>query len=177
MGRRLSLKIISAEQIQSRIFLIRGHKVMLDRDLAQLYGVRTEALNQAVKRNRGRFPEDFMFRLNWEESLELSRSQIVILKRGRNIKYRPFVFTEQGVAMLSSVLNSERAVQVNIAIMRVFVRLKQVLSARRELAQKLAELERRIESHDEQIQSIFEAIRQLMIPPVSPRRRIGFHTR
>jgi hypothetical protein len=174
MGKRISPKSFSAEQIQSRIFLILGQRIMLDRDLAQLYGVRTEALNQAVKRNRGRFPEDFMFRLNWEESLELSRSQIVILKRGRNIKYRPFVFTEQGVAMLSSVLNSERAVQVNIAIMRVFVRLKQTLSAHRGLAQKLEELERKIESHDEQIRSIFNAIRQLMAPPEPSRRRIGF---
>lgn len=177
MDSRASLKTLSSAQIQSRILLIRGQKAMLDRDLANLYGVPTKVFNQAVKRNVERFPEDFMFQLTPQETEELSRSQIVTLKRGQNIKYKPYVFTEQGVAMLSSVLRSKRAIQVNIAIMRVFVRLKQTLSAHRELAQKLAELEGKVEGHDQQIRSIFDAIRQLMAPPELPRRRIGFHAR
>ena len=165
------------EQVQRRILLIRGHKVMLDSDLAELYGVETKVLGQAVRRNAERFPEDFMFQLTWEESLELSRSQFVTLKQGRNIKYRPFVFTEQGIAMLSSVLRSKQAVQVNIAIMRAFVRLREMLATHRELAQKLMELERKLEGHDHQIRSVFETIRQLMAVPTPPRRRIGFHPR
>ena len=148
---------------------------MLDSDLAELYGVPTKVFNQAVRRNFERFPEDFIFKLSWEETEELSRSQIVTLKQGQNIKYRPHVFTEQGVAMLSSVLHSKRAIQVNIAIMRAFVKLRQMLATHRELAQKLAEFERKLQGHDNQIQSVFEAIRQLMAPPESPRRRIGFH--
>lgn len=175
MGRRSSLKVLSAEQIQSRILLIRGQKVMLDADLAALYGVSVGRLNEVVKRRRKRFPDDFMFQLTRTEYENLKSQIAISSSRWGGRRHPPYAFTEQGVAMLSSVLNSERAVQVNIAIMRVFVRLKQVLSTRRELAQKLAELERKIESHDEQIQSIFEAIRQLMIPPVPPRRRIGFH--
>ena len=163
------------EQVQRRILLIRGHKVMLDSDLAELYGVETKVLGQAVRRNAERFPEDFMFQLTWEESLELSRSQFVTLKQGRNIKYRPFVFTEQGVAMLSSVLRSKQAVQVNISIMRAFVKLREMLTTHRKLAQKLTELESKLEGHDHQIHSIFETIRQLMAPPTPPRRRIGFH--
>ncbi|RLI99254.1 MAG: ORF6N domain-containing protein [Candidatus Aenigmatarchaeota archaeon] len=164
------------ELIERKIYLIRGHKVMLDSDLAQLYGVETRVLLQSVKRNISRFPEDFMFQLTKEEYDSL-RSQIVILKpgRGKHRKYLPYVFTEQGVAMLSSVLKSERAIQVNIAIMRAFVRLREMLSTHKELAHKLAELERKIERHDEEIKAIFDAIRQLMAPPEKPRRRIGFH--
>jgi len=146
---------------------------MLDRDLAELYGVRTMVLNQAVKRNISRFPQDFMFQLSKEE-LENWISQIVISSWGGTRKL-PYAFTEQGVAMLSSVLNSERAVQVNIAIMRAFVKLRQILSMNKELAHKLAELERKIEKHDVDIQAIFEAIRQLMAPPpVKPKPLIGF---
>ena len=186
----MSKEIIPVERIAQCILYLRGQKkIILDRDLAVLYGVETRILNQAVKRNAGRFPDDFMFKLTREEigrisqavtsSLDpqRSRSQFVILKRGENIKYRPYAFTEQGVAMLSSVLKSERAVKVNIAIMRAFVRLRQTLETNRELAQKFAELERRIGKHDEEIDAIIEAIRQLMVPPEKPRREIGFHVR
>ena len=171
-------EVMVLESIENRIFIIRGHKVMLSTYLAKLYEVETKALVQAVKRNVERFPEDFMFQLTWEEA-QRSRSQIVTLNvsRGRNIKYLPYAFTEQGVAMLSTVLKSKRAIQVNIAIMRVFVRLRHILLAHKELAHKLAELERKIEKHDTDIQSIFETIRQLMSPPPDkPKRRIGFHT-
>lgn len=164
-------------RIEEAILLIRGQKVMLDRDLAALYGVTTSHLNRAVKRNFDRFPEDFMFQLTAEEAEGL-RCQFGILKlgRGQHYKYLPFAFTEQGVAMLSSVLRSPRAVQVNVAIMRAFVRLRQALSLHKDLAHKLAELERKIEGHDTAIRSLFEAIRQLMAPP-SPgeRKEIGFH--
>lgn len=147
---------------------------MLDRDLAAMYGVTTGNLNKAVRRNIRRFPTDFMFQLTMEEA---SRFQIGILKRGKNIKYLPHVFTQEGVAMLSGVLNSSRAEQVNIAIMRAFVRLRETLSLHKELAHKLAELERKIENHDEHIQTLFEAIHQLMEPPEKPRREIGFHVK
>jgi hypothetical protein len=167
---------IPSERIERAILLIRGQKVMLDRELAALYGVETRVLKQAVRRNRNRFPSDFMFELTKEENRSL-RSQNVILEPGRYSKYLPFAFTEQGVAMLSSVLNSERAIEVNIAIMRVFVRLRELMATHKELAFKLIELEERLEAHDEQIQSIFEAIRQLMRSPESPRRRIGFEAK
>ncbi len=165
-------EVIPSELIEQNIFVIRGHKVMLDRDLAKLYGVETRSLNQAVRRNVERFPADFMFSLTRKEILDLS--QIVISSR---IKHAPnvFVFTEQGIAMLSSVLRSKRAVQVNIAIMRAFVKLREMLSTHKELAIKLNELERKTEKHDTQIHAIFEAIRQLMSPPEKPKRKIGFH--
>lgn len=163
---------------------------MLDTILAALYDVPTKRLNQAVRRNRSRFPEDFMFQLSWDEAKALtsrhassstspSRSQSVTLKGGKNIKYRPYVFTEQGVAMLSSVLNSPRAIAVNIEIMRAFVKLREALVANKELAKKLGELEtridRRLDTHDEAIAEIFHAIRQLMAPtPPHKKRRIGF---
>jgi hypothetical protein len=166
--------LISVERIDQAILLLRGQKVLLDRALAELYGLHTRVLVQAVKRNLTRFPEDFMFQLTWEEVEHLSRSQIVTLKRGRNIKYAPYAFTEQGVAMLSSVLHSDRAVQVNIEIMRAFVRLRRLLATHADLARKLEELERRF---DAQFQVVFEAIRQLMTPPAAkPKGRIGFHT-
>ena len=167
--------LVPEEVIESKIFIIRGHKVMLDRDLAELYGVRTMVLNQAVKRNISRFPQDFMFQLSKEE-MEDWISQIVISNKEKmGIRRKPYAFTEQGVAMLSGVLNSERAVQVNLAIMRAFVKLRQILSMNNELAYKLAELERKIEKHDESIHAIFEAIRKLMTPaPVKPKPQIGF---
>lgn len=167
------IDLIPQEAIASKILLLRGKKVMLDRDLARLYGVTTGNLNKAVKRNIERFPEDFMFQLAKDEEKTL-RFQSGSLKRGQHPKYLPYVFTEQGVAMLSSVLRSKRAIQVNIAIMRVFVRLKEIISTHKELAYKLNELERKIEKHDEEICSIFEAIRQLMSPPEKKRRIIGF---
>ena len=170
------VQTILTEQVERKIYLIRGHKVLLDSDLAGLYDVPAKVLNQAVKRNTERFPDDFMFQLTWEEAGELSRSQIVTLKWGENVKYRPYAFTEQGVAMLSSVLRSKRAVMVNIAIMRAFVKLRRMLAANKELAQKLAEMERKLEGHDREIRSLFDAIRQLMATPERPRHRIGFHT-
>jgi phage regulator Rha-like protein len=167
-------ELIPAEQIQRKIYLIRGQKVMLDSELAELYGVATKVLVQAVKRNLKSFPSDFMFQLNNQEVRDL-RSQIVTSKTGRGgRRYLPYAFTEQGVAMLSSVLNSERAVQVNIAIMRTFVKLREMLSANKELAHKLSQLERKIEKHDEEIKLIFDAIRQLMSPPEPKKKKIGF---
>lgn len=169
--------LIQPEQIEQAVLLIRGQRVMLDRDLAALYGVTTSNLNKAVKRNLDRFPADFMFQLTLDEAQAVagSRFQIGILKQGQNIKYLPFVFTQEGVAMLSSVLRSPRAVQVNIANIRVFVRLRETLALHKDLAHKLAQLERKIEGHDTSIRTLFDAIRQLMTPPEKPRREIGFH--
>ena len=167
-------ELIPQELIENKIYLIRGHKVMMDKDLAKLYEVPTKKLTQAVKRNIRRFPGDFMLLLTRQEVRNL-RSQFVTSSWGGR-RYAPYVFTEQGVAMLSSVLNSERAIQVNIAIMRAFVKLRQILSTHKELAHKLDELERKIEKHDVEIRSIFEAIRQLMAPPVTkPRVITGFN--
>jgi len=173
-------QLVPIERIEKLIHLARGEKVLLDADLAKLYSVKTKALNQAVKRNVGRFPADFMFQLTREEyaALFASRSQSVTLnKRGTNIKYLPYAFTEQGVAMLSSVLRSERAVQVNVAIMRAFVSLRRMLAGNDALSRKLAELERRLEDHDEGIKTLFEAIRKLMAPPTKPSGEIGFHVK
>ncbi len=170
--KRAITQLISQEAITNKILLLRGKKAMLDRDLAKLYGVTTGNLNKAVKRNIERFPEDFMFQLTKDEEESL-RFQFGSFKRGQHTKYLPRVFTEQGVAMLSSVLRSKRAIQVNIAIMRVFVRLKEIIFTHKELAYKLNELERKIEKHDEEIHSIFEAIRQLMAPPPEEKRRIA----
>jgi flagella basal body P-ring formation protein FlgA len=176
---------IPANDIEAAIIVVRGQKVLLDYDLARLYGVEAKALNQAVRRNIERFPGDFMFRLTLEE-VQRSRSQTVTLnaeasettrvspgrpRRGTNIKYLPFAFTEQGVAMLSSVLRSPRAVQVNVEIMRAFVRLRRLLQSNAELAAKLAELEKK---YDGQFKIVFDAIRELMTPPETPKRPIGF---
>jgi ORF6N domain len=167
--------IISFEQIARTIFVIRGQKVMLSQDLAALYGVSVGALTQAMKRNADRFPEDFVFQLSAEEFANL-KSQIVISSWGGS-RSRPLAFTEEGVAMLSSVLRSDRAVKVNIAIMRAFVKLREALETNRALARKFAELEQRVGKHDEEIGAIIEAIRQLMAPPEKPKREIGFHAR
>jgi hypothetical protein len=193
----MSAAIIPIKRVAQNIRYVRGQKVILDFDLAALYGVTTKALNQAVKRNATRFPVDFMFQLTSEETRSL-RSQFVTTNRQvverevpatnwsqfvtssskhRRWTYRPYAFTEQGVAMLSSVLNSERAVKVNIAIMRAFVKLRKTLETNRELARKFAELENRVGKHDQEIAAIIEAIRQLMTPPETPRREIGFHVR
>ena len=165
--------IVPLDFIQQRIFLIRGHKVMLSPTLAELYGVEVRALIQAVKRNLERFPEDFMFQLTDNEFKNL-KSQIVISSWGGARRANPYAFTEQGVAMLSSVLRSRQAIQANIAIMRAFVKLREVLSAHKELAHKLDQLERKIEKHDAEIRSIFQAIRQLMMPPEKTKPKIGF---
>jgi hypothetical protein len=193
----MTAAIIPIKRVAQNIRSVRGQKVILDFDLAALYGVTTKALNQAVKRNATRFPVDFMFQLTSEETRSL-RSQFVTTNRQvverevpatnwsqfvtssskhRGATYRPYAFTEQGVAMLSSVLNSERAVKVNIAIMRAFVKLRKTLETNRELARKFAELENRVGKHDQEIAAIIEAIRQLMTPPETPRREIGFHVR
>ncbi len=170
-------QLIPAERIQRAILLVRGQKVILDAELAALYGVTTGNLNKAVKRNAERFPLDFMFQLTQDEA------ECLIFQFGRSkgrggTRHCPLAFTDQGVAMLSSVLRSERAVQVNIAIMRAFVQLRQALAGHEQLARKLAELEKRIEKHDSAIQSLFEAIRQLMAPPKpSPKPEIGFHVK
>jgi len=169
--------LVSVEVIERRIYLIRSQKVMVDSDLAKLYQVETFNLNKAVKRNLNRFPSDFMFQLTKEEASSL-RFQIGISKpEGRGgRRYLPYVFTEQGIAMLSSVLNSERAVLVNIAIMRAFVKLREIMSTHRDLAHKIEALERKYGQHDEQIQVIFDAIKKLLQPPVSLKRRIGFRS-
>jgi len=165
--------IIPAEIIENRIYLIRGQKVMFDTDLAKLYSVTTKRLNEQVKRNLDRFPSDFMFQLTENEMSKL-RSHFATSKRGGR-RYRPFVFTEHGVAMLSTVLNSKKAIQVNILIMRTFAKLRQILSTHKSLSIKLKELEQKYEKHDEAIHAVFEAIRQLMEPPKElPKRRIGF---
>ena len=165
--------------IESRILVIRGQRVMLAADLARLYGVEAKVLNQAVRRNADRFPSDFMFQLSWEEA-ERSRSQFVTLKharrreiRGQNIKYRPFAFTEQGVAMLSSVLKSRRAVRANVEIMRAFVRLRRMVTYSADLGRRLDALESK---YDRQFKVVFDAIRELMTPVAPPKRRIGFVT-
>src|SRR6266516_768535 len=166
-----SLVTLPAENIQQSIYFIRGQRVMLDRDLAALYQLPTKALKQAVRRNRERFPNDFMFVLNQSE-FHSWRSQFVTSKEDRKgLRYAPMAFTEQGVAMLSSVLNSSRAVQVNIAIMRTFVNLRQIFASNVELAQKLDELEKK---YDKQFKIVFDAIRQLMTPPPARATPIGF---
>ena len=165
-------ELVLVEMIERKIYLIRGHKVMLDGDLAELYGVETKVLLQAVRRNLNRFPGDFMFQLNYQEVAAL-RSQIVTLKKGRgqHRKYSPYVFTEQGVAMLSSVLNSERAIEVNIHIMRAFVKLREMIASHKDLAKRLDDLEKK---YDIQFKVVFDAIRELMRPPEKPKRKIGF---
>jgi len=172
----MSTEIIPVERIARAILVLRGEKVMLDSDFAALYGVATGHLNRAVKRNRSRFPADFMFELTAEEVANL-KCQIGISSWGGRRRARPHAFTEHGIAMLSGVLNSERAIKVNIAIMRAFVRLRQMIDTNRELAQRFSELEQRVGKHDEEIAAILEAIRQLMTPPEKPRREIGFHVR
>ncbi len=171
-------ELVLQKTIEERIYIIRGKKVMLDRDLAELYGVEVKVMNQAVKRNNERFPEDFMFRLSPQEA-ERSRSQFVTLKRGTNIKYLPYAFTEQGIAMLSSVLNSKAAIQVNIQIMRVFTKLREILHTHKELQLKIEEILRthggRLDALDGKIKVIFELLDQLLEPP-SPeeKKQYGF---
>ena len=183
------ISTVSVESISESIFLLRGQKVMLDFSLAELYGVETRTLNQAVRRNPNRFPEDFMFQLTKQEVENLRsqivtlkgqggealRSQFVILKRGQHMKYLPHAFTQEGVAMLSSVLRSPKAIAVNIGIMRTFVRMRKRAFSNEELARKIDELDRRVSKHDKAIAEIIEAIRQLIAPP-SPneKRPIGF---
>jgi ORF6N domain-containing protein len=172
----MSKEIVRVQRIAQSIFLLRGQKVMLGQDLASLYGVTVKALTQAVRRNANRFPKDFVFQLTTEEFTNL-KSQFVTSSWGGLRRALPYAFTEEGVAMLSSVLHSTRAVKVNIAIMRAFVTLRETLETNRELARKFAELEKRVGKHDAKIDAILEAIRQLMAPPAKLRREIGFHVR
>lgn len=162
------------EVVESKILLVRGKKVMLDKDLAKLYGVPTKVLNQAVKRNKGRFPADFMFKLTQSEKNEL----VTKCDRFKTLKHStsfPYAFTEPGVAMLSSVLNSEIAVHVNIQIIRTFIRLREMISTHKELACRLSQLEMKMEKKDEEIHAIFQVIRELMAPsPEKPKGKIGF---
>jgi len=164
-------ELVPIELIASKIYLIRNMKVMLDRDLAELYGVETGALNRAAKRNAERFPEDFMFQITGEEA-ELLRCQTGISKPGRGgRRYLPYAFSEHGVLMLSSVLKSERAIQVNIVIMRAFVKLREMLSTHKDLKGKIESMEKK---YDEQFQIVFEAIKQLLTEEDKPKKKIGF---
>jgi phage regulator Rha-like protein len=168
--------LVPVEQIHRVILVVRGHKVLLDTDLAAIYGVAVKALNQAVKRNRARFPEDFVFRLSAEEAESL-RSQIVTLDargRGQHRKYPPYVFTEHGALMAASVLNSPRAIQMSLYVVRAFVGLREWVAGRAQLAAKLADLEQRVAGHDQELKAVVQAIRQLMTPPEVSRRKIGF---
>lgn len=165
---------IPMERIERAILLIRGEKVMLDSDLAAIYGVETKRVNEQVRRNFNRFPPDFMFQLTAKEG-DFLRSQFATLKRGQHRKYLPYAFTEHGALMLANVLNSERAAQTSVQVFRAFVWLRQLLASNAELARKLAALERK---YDAQFRVVFEAIRELMTPPEPPKRReIGFHVK
>jgi hypothetical protein len=166
-------ELIPIERIESKIYLIRGQKVMLDRDLAELYGVPTKRLNEAVKRNTARFPEEFMFKLSEGEKSEL----VANCDHLRELKFSyqlPYVFNEHGVAMLSSVLNSERAIQINILIIKAFVRLRQLISNHMELARKIEELEKKYSKHEIEITAVFKLLKKLMEPPPAKTKRIGF---
>jgi hypothetical protein len=170
----LPQKVISIESIEQRIYRVRGQKIILGADLAQLYGVTTKRLNEQVKRNRDRFPGDFMFRLNSEESRSIlaSRSQIATLKRGQNLKYAPYAFTEHGTLMVANVLNSPVAVYASIQVVRAFVRLREIAATHKDLVQKLEQMEKK---YDRQFKVVFDAIRELMAPPASTsRQQIGF---
>ncbi len=163
------------ETVENAIHLVRGQRVMLDSNLAAIYGVTTKRLNERLRRNPNRFPSDFAFQLTRQEFTNL-RSQIATSNRGGR-RYRPWVFTEHGAIMLGSVLNSETAVEASIRVVRAFVRLREIISANAELAAKFAQLERRLDSHDEAIAQLFAAIRQLLAPPSEKKREIGFHVR
>ncbi|HWK74255.1 MAG TPA: ORF6N domain-containing protein [Povalibacter sp.] len=175
MTKHTDTALVPLERITHSILVLRGHRVIIDSDLAEIYGVETRALNQAVKRNAERFPEDFHFQLTAEEAL-LSRSQSVILKsgRGRNVKFLPHAFTEHGAIQAANVLNSRRAVLMGIHVVRAFVQLRALLASNKELEQKFAELERKVSTHDQAISGILKAIRELMNPPEPVKRPIGF---
>ena len=169
--------LIPVERIEKAIYLIRGEKVMLDRDLAVLYQVTTAALNQAMRRNRDRFPRDFMFQLTRSEVTQLNRSQIVIgSQKHRDPRFRPYAFTEQGIAMLSSVLRSKRALSVNIQIMRAFVKLRQMLQSNEELNRKFAAVIRKLATHDKYFTVVFDELKKLNEQPTRRRKQIGFKT-
>ena len=177
MANRAGHGLIPLEFIESKIFVLRGHRVMLDRDLAQLYGVETRALNQAVKRNTERFPRDFMFQLTLEEGKAVTalRSQNVTLKRGQHLKYAPRVFTEHGAVMLANVLKSDLAVRASIQVVRAFVHLRQLLTTNEELKRKIAALEKKVGKHDHELRDVLRILSELIEPPpASPKHPIGF---
>lgn len=166
-------QLVPVERIEQKILLIRGEKVMIDSDLAELYAVPTKALNQAVKRNQARFPADFTLQLNADEKREL----VTNCDRFKNLKHStslPFAFTEHGALMLATVLNSQRAIEMSVYIIRAFIRLRKMLSSQKQFAQKFRELEQKIANHDGHIKTLFDAIHQLMKPSVSKTRKIGF---
>jgi ORF6N domain len=167
--------LLADEVIMNKIYLVRGQKVMIDRDLAELYGVETKILKQAVRRNTERFPKDFMFEMNKNE-FKNWRSQFVTSNFGdkMGLRYTPFCFTEQGVTMLSCILNSKRAITINIQIIRIFTKLREMIITHKDILLKLEQLEKKVTGHDENIQMIFKALKQLLNPPQEPRRRIGF---
>ena len=165
---------LPVQLIERRIYLIRGHKVMIDVDLAELYGVPTKALNQQVQRNRKRFPEDFMFQLTKEEAENLTSQFATSRSKHGGRRSLPYAFTEPGVAMLSSVLTSERAIEVNITIMRAFIRLRQILESNEELNKKFADVIRKLSTHDNYFRVVFDELRKLTEQPTSPRKTIGF---
>jgi hypothetical protein len=167
---------VPIEVIENRIMVLRGYRVMLDRDLAELFGVETRALNQAVRRNADRFPEDFMFQLSLDEGKAVlrSRSQIVTLNRGANLKYRPYAFTEHGTVMLANVLRSPVAVRASIQVVRAFVHLRQMLATNEDLARKIEALERKVGKHDSDLQAILNVLQKLLQQPATTKRRIGF---
>jgi leucyl aminopeptidase len=173
-----ALATIPKERIEQTILVIRGERVIFDADLAKLYGVTAKRLNEQVRRNRERFPEDFMFQLTKEEFAEIGasnlRSQIATSRSHGGRRYLPYVFTEHGAIMAANVLNSKRAVQTSVEVVRAFVRLRQMLASNAELARKLEELERK---YDRQFKVVFDAIRQLMTPPEPQRKAIGFHAK
>lgn len=166
--------VLAEEAIISKIYLIRGQKVMIDRDLAELYGVETKRLKEAVRRNRRRFPMDFMFEMNKEEFEDWRTQNATSKEDKQGLRYAPFCFTEQGVTMLSCVLNSERAIEVNIRIMRIYAKMREMLSTHADILLKLEQLERKVDGHDENIQVIFSYLKQLLDPAQEPRPRIGF---
>lgn len=175
MIKKKDTALVPVEGITHSILIVRGQRVIIDRDLAAIYGVETRTLNQAAKRNAERFPEDFRFQLTAQEALA-SRSRAVILKRGRghNIKFLPYAFTEHGAIQAANVLNSPRAVMMGIHVVRAFVQLRDLLASNKELAHKFAELERKLATHDQAITGILKTIRELMNPPEPKRRGIGF---
>ncbi|HET6990259.1 MAG TPA: ORF6N domain-containing protein [Bacteroidia bacterium] len=171
--KKVNTKIIADENLINRIYFIRGQKVMIDRDLAELYGVETKQLKRQVKRNIDRFPVDFMFELRKEE-FDFLRRQFGTLRWGEHSKFLPYAFTEQGVVMLSSVLNSKQAIAVNIQIIRVFTKMREIISSNKEILLKLDLLEKKVDTNSEDIEEVFSVLRQLINPEPVPRKRVGY---
>ena len=176
MAGKTALARAAAPEVEAQIVEVRGQKILLDRDLANAYGVATRVLNQALKRNRNRFPDDFAFQLTLEEAATIarSRSQSVTMKRGGNLKYRPWVFTEHGAIMAATVLNSAQAVEMSVFVVRAFIRLREFARGHKEIATRLDALEKKVAGHDEDLLQMFAALRALIGAETKPRKRIGF---